>query len=63
MTAAIRKYYATVFSIAPSDVNKDWIWAGSDDGKVWFTNKGGGTWRYEPSPAVRRGVTQVMMRC
>ncbi|HZC71321.1 MAG TPA: hypothetical protein VE442_11560 [Jatrophihabitans sp.] len=37
------EYYATVFSIAPSDVNKSWIWAGSDDGKVWFTNKGGGT--------------------
>ncbi|MDT4989275.1 MAG: hypothetical protein QOI74_3369 [Micromonosporaceae bacterium] len=38
------EYYATVFSIAPSDVNKNWIWAGSDDGKVWFTNRGGGRW-------------------
>jgi photosystem II stability/assembly factor-like uncharacterized protein len=48
------EYYATVFSIAPSDVNKDWIWAGSDDGKVWFTNNGGGRWHNVTPPGLAK---------
>jgi photosystem II stability/assembly factor-like uncharacterized protein len=48
------EYYATVFSIAPSDVNKNWIWAGTDDGRVWFTNKGGGTWHQVTPPGLQK---------
>jgi photosystem II stability/assembly factor-like uncharacterized protein len=54
------EYYATVFSIAPSEVNKNWIWAGSDDGRVWFTNKGGGTW-HEVTPPDLAKFTRVSM--
>ena len=54
------EYYATVFSIAPSTVNKNWIWAGSDDGKVWFTNKGGGTW-HQVTPSGLAKFTRVSM--
>ncbi len=54
------EYYATVFSIAPSDVNKNWIWAGSDDGKVWFTNKGGESW-HQVTPGDLAKFTRVSM--
>ncbi len=33
-----------VFAIAPSEVQKGLIWAGTNDGKVWNTRDGGGTW-------------------
>jgi photosystem II stability/assembly factor-like uncharacterized protein len=36
--------YATVFTIAPSKMNVNVIWAGSDDGKVQVTQNGGKTW-------------------
>jgi hypothetical protein len=39
------EYYATVFSIAPSTVDKRAIWAGSDDGKIHLTRDGGGFWQ------------------
>ncbi|HEV2783513.1 MAG TPA: hypothetical protein VGX25_29360 [Actinophytocola sp.] len=38
------EYYATVFAIAPSTVDKRVIWAGSDDGKIHVTRDGGGFW-------------------
>jgi photosystem II stability/assembly factor-like uncharacterized protein len=37
--------YDTVFVIAESPVQKDLIWAGSDDGLVHVTEDGGRTWR------------------
>jgi photosystem II stability/assembly factor-like uncharacterized protein len=37
--------YDTVFVIAESPVQKDLIWAGSDDGLVHVTEDGGKTWR------------------
>jgi len=37
-------YGEVVFSIAPSDVQKGLIWAGTNDGKVWYTKDGGGSW-------------------
>jgi photosystem II stability/assembly factor-like uncharacterized protein len=37
--------YCTVFVIAESPVQKDLIWAGSDDGLVHVTEDGGKTWR------------------
>ncbi|MGE5246202.1 MAG: WD40/YVTN/BNR-like repeat-containing protein [Betaproteobacteria bacterium] len=33
-----------VFAIAPSDVQKGLIWAGTNDGKLWYTKDGGGKW-------------------
>ena len=39
------EYYATVFAIAPSTVNPNVIWAGSDDGLIHVTTRGGGTWQ------------------
>ena len=39
------EYYATVFAIAPSTVDPNVIWAGSDDGLIHITTGGGGRWR------------------
>jgi photosystem II stability/assembly factor-like uncharacterized protein len=38
------EYYDTVFAIAESPVQKDLIWAGSDDGMVHATSDGGKHW-------------------
>ena len=37
-------YGEVVFAIAPSHIQKGLIWAGTDDGKVWYTKDGGGHW-------------------
>ncbi|HLY61141.1 MAG TPA: sialidase [Terriglobia bacterium] len=37
-------YAEVVFSIAPSTIQKDLIWAGTNDGLVWCTKDGGGHW-------------------
>ncbi len=37
-------YGEVVFSIAPSSIQKGLIWAGTNDGKVWYTRDGGGHW-------------------
>ena len=36
--------HTTLLTIAPSPVQQELIWAGSDDGKVHLTRSGGGTW-------------------
>ena len=38
------EYYGTVFAIAPSPLEKDQIWVGSDDGLVHLTRDGGKNW-------------------
>jgi len=38
------EYYDTVFTIAESPVQKDLLWAGSDDGLVHLTRDGGKNW-------------------
>ncbi|HEU5218908.1 MAG TPA: hypothetical protein VFU23_09625, partial [Gemmatimonadales bacterium] len=38
------EYYATVFTIAESPLEKGVIWGGSDDGLVHVTRDGGATW-------------------
>ena len=35
---------ALVFAIAPSPVQRGLIWAGTNDGKIWYTRNGGGDW-------------------
>jgi photosystem II stability/assembly factor-like uncharacterized protein len=37
-------YGEVVFAIAPSKIQKGLIWAGTNDGKVWYTRDGGGMW-------------------
>ena len=37
-------YGEVVFAIAPSEIQKGLIWAGTNDGKVWYTRDGGATW-------------------
>ena len=37
-------YGEVVFSIAPSEKQKGLIWAGTNDGKVWYTRDGGAHW-------------------
>jgi photosystem II stability/assembly factor-like uncharacterized protein len=38
------EYYDTVFTVAESPVQKDLIWAGTDDGLIHITQNGGKTW-------------------
>jgi photosystem II stability/assembly factor-like uncharacterized protein len=42
--------YATVFALAPSPMERDTIWAGSDDGLVHVTRDGGKTWQNVTPP-------------
>jgi Sortilin, neurotensin receptor 3, len=37
-------YGELVFAIAPSPIAKGLIWAGTNDGKLWYTRDGGGHW-------------------
>ena len=37
-------YGEVVYAIAPSTVRKGLIWAGTNDGQVWYTRDGGGHW-------------------
>ena len=37
-------YGEVVFAIAPSPAKQGLIWAGTNDGKVWYTQDGGGKW-------------------
>ena len=37
-------YGEVVFAIAPSEMQKGLIWAGTNDGKVWNTTDGGVKW-------------------
>jgi photosystem II stability/assembly factor-like uncharacterized protein len=37
-------YGEVVFAIAPSEIQKGLIWAGTNDGQIWYTKDGGGHW-------------------
>jgi photosystem II stability/assembly factor-like uncharacterized protein len=37
-------YGEVVFSIAPSEIQKGLIWAGTNDGKLWYTRDAGAHW-------------------
>jgi photosystem II stability/assembly factor-like uncharacterized protein len=37
-------YGEVVFAIAPSEIRRGLIWAGTNDGKLWYTPDGGATW-------------------
>ena len=38
-------FYCTIFTVAPSRLEKDTIWTGSDDGLVHVTRDGGKNWK------------------
>jgi photosystem II stability/assembly factor-like uncharacterized protein len=38
------EFFATIFTIAPSRLERQTIWVGSDDGRVHVTRDGGATW-------------------
>jgi photosystem II stability/assembly factor-like uncharacterized protein len=42
---AKQRGYGVVFTIAPSALNRDTIWAGSDTGLIYLTHDGGKTWK------------------
>jgi photosystem II stability/assembly factor-like uncharacterized protein len=44
--------YATIFSIAPSSKDSNLIWTGSDDGLVFVTRDGGGSWKNVTPPGL-----------
>jgi photosystem II stability/assembly factor-like uncharacterized protein len=37
-------YGEVVFAIAPSEIRRGLIWAGTNDGQIWYTNNGGSSW-------------------
>lgn len=37
-----------VYSLAPSPINKNVLWAGTDDGKLWLTTNTGKSWKHIP---------------
>jgi len=44
--------YDTVFTLAPSPLNKNLLWAGSDDGLIHMTRDGGKNWANVTPPAL-----------
>jgi photosystem II stability/assembly factor-like uncharacterized protein len=49
---AKQRGYGVVFTIAPSPVNRDMIWAGSDTGLIHLTRDGGKTWKDVTPPGL-----------
>ncbi len=54
---AKQRGYGVVFTIAPSGLNRDVIWAGSDTGLIHVTRDGGKTWK-DVTPQRSLGVEQ-----
>jgi photosystem II stability/assembly factor-like uncharacterized protein len=49
---AKQRGYGVVFTIAPSTLNRDTIWAGSDTGLIHLTRDGGKTWKDVTPPGL-----------
>jgi photosystem II stability/assembly factor-like uncharacterized protein len=44
--------FGVIYSIGPSPLQKDTIWAGTDDGLIWVTRDGGKNWKDSTPPAM-----------
>jgi photosystem II stability/assembly factor-like uncharacterized protein len=55
------KHRGVIYSLSPSYVDKNLIWAGTDDGLVWITRDDGAHWRNITPPALGpwSRVTQI----
>ncbi len=53
------EFYANIFAVTESPLEKDLIWAGTDDGKLWVTKNGGQDWEDVTPPGPRLN----MMNC
>ncbi len=55
------KHRGVVYSLAPSYLDKNLLWAGTDDGLVWVTHDDGAHWRNVTPPALGpwSRVTQI----
>lgn len=53
------EFYANIFVINESPLEKDLIWIGTDDGKLWVTKDGGDNWTDVTPPGPRLN----MMNC
>ena len=51
---AIERGYGTLATVAPSYINKDVLWTGSDTGVVSLTRDGGKTWANVTPPGMKR---------
>jgi photosystem II stability/assembly factor-like uncharacterized protein len=51
--AAIARHPGVVYTIAPSYIKENIIWAGSDDGLIHMTRNGGTTWRNVTPPQLK----------
>ena len=49
---AAREGYGVVFTIAPSPLNRDLVWAGSDTGLIHVTRDGGKSWKNVTPPGL-----------
>jgi photosystem II stability/assembly factor-like uncharacterized protein len=49
---AMQRGYGVVYTIAPSPLNADEIWAGSDTGRIHVTTDGGKSWRDVTPPGL-----------
>ncbi len=55
------EYYCTIFTIAPSKLEKGVIWVGSDDGLVHVTRDDGRTWKNVTPPKLPTWATISMI--
>jgi photosystem II stability/assembly factor-like uncharacterized protein len=52
--------FGTIISISVSPIDTSTIYVGTDDGNVWITNDGGGSWNNISSTLPNRWVTKVL---
>jgi len=53
--------YGTITTIAAAPLNANLLWVGTDDGNVWVTSNGGGTWTKVSANLPKRWITRVVV--
>ncbi len=54
--------YCTIVTLAESPLQAGQVWVGTDDGRLWLTPDGGGTWR-DLAPALKGVPAGLYMSC